>query len=96
MPTTAASCATGSSVTWLYPSSIHGKPSQIYVRPISVATHTAGARSTAPRPNVSHSRLTMAANAAGNRDKYKTRRNAAKIASALDNPPNVTMVATSQ
>ena len=39
----AAACATGSTVTWLYPRRIHGKPTHTYWRPSSVVTHTAGA-----------------------------------------------------
>ena len=47
-PVRLASCAIGSTVTWLYPSSAQGKPSQTYCRPSSVATQTGAAHSTAP------------------------------------------------
>src|SRR5436190_20658984 len=38
-PNTLASCATGSTAAWLYPSSTQGNPVSREVRPSSVATH---------------------------------------------------------
>src|SRR5262245_8925514 len=68
----------------------------MYVRPISDATHTNGAMSSARRPSVRTSRAWISANSAGKIDRYAINTPAANAAVGVESPPNVVIVSTSQ
>src|SRR6266508_161738 len=72
-PKMLASCAIGSTVAWLYPSSTHGNPVNRYVRPNSAVTHTSGAAISATGPFVTTKRRTITAKNAGNSARYAMR-----------------------
>jgi hypothetical protein len=66
------------------------------VRPISVATQTAGAANIHRLPNARSRRACAIAKSAGNNERYAISSAAATVASAVLRPPNVVIVSTSQ
>jgi hypothetical protein len=84
---TLASCAIGSTVTWLYPSSTQGNPPKMAKRPYSVATQMAGDSQTARSPARATSTCSTSAKSAGKRARYATSRPAIATASGSAMPP---------